>query len=68
MPLDDVQLAAQEQFARQSKRYGSGHILADVSDVGDERKFRRYIQVQVPGNLKVERPNQVMAMVERSVK
>ncbi len=33
MPLDEIQQAAQEQFARQSKRYGSGHILADVSDV-----------------------------------
>ncbi len=31
--LDPVQQAAQEQFARQSDRYGKGHILADVSDV-----------------------------------
>ncbi len=33
MELDDVQRAAQEQFARQSTRYGAGHILAEVSDV-----------------------------------
>ncbi|MES2572698.1 MAG: class I SAM-dependent methyltransferase [Verrucomicrobiota bacterium] len=33
MKLDDVQQAAQEQFARQSQRYGRAHILADVSDV-----------------------------------
>ncbi len=33
MPLDAVQLAAQEQFARQSRNYGRSHILADVSDV-----------------------------------
>lgn len=33
MSLDAVQRAAQAQFAKQSQRYGSGHILADVSDV-----------------------------------
>ncbi len=33
MKLDPVQQAAQEQFARQSRNYGAGHILADVSDV-----------------------------------
>lgn len=31
--LDKVQRAAQEQFDRQSTRYGQGHILADVSDL-----------------------------------
>jgi SAM-dependent methyltransferase len=33
MPLDAVQLAAQVQFGRQSRNYGSNHILADTSDV-----------------------------------
>lgn len=33
--LDPIQRAAQEQFARQSERYGKSHILADVSDVDD---------------------------------
>ncbi len=33
MKLDAVQKAAQEQFARQSRNYGAGHILADVADV-----------------------------------
>jgi SAM-dependent methyltransferase len=33
MPLDEIQRAAQAQFAQQSTRYGAGHILADVSDV-----------------------------------
>ncbi len=33
MKLNEVQQAAQEQFARQSQRYGRSHILADVSDV-----------------------------------
>jgi ubiquinone/menaquinone biosynthesis C-methylase UbiE len=33
MKLDDVQRAAQEQFARQSHRYGPGHILEKVDDV-----------------------------------
>jgi ubiquinone/menaquinone biosynthesis C-methylase UbiE len=31
--LDEVQRAARDQFAKQSHRYGQGHILADVSDV-----------------------------------
>lgn len=33
MNLDDVQRGAQEQFARQSHRYGQGHILENVEDV-----------------------------------
>jgi ubiquinone/menaquinone biosynthesis C-methylase UbiE len=33
MKLDAVQQAAQEQFAKQSHRYGQGHILEDVEDV-----------------------------------
>jgi ubiquinone/menaquinone biosynthesis C-methylase UbiE len=33
MKLDDIQLAAQEQFARRSERYGKGHILENVEDV-----------------------------------
>ncbi len=33
--LDPIQLAAQQQFDRQSERYGKGHILSDVSDVRD---------------------------------
>ena len=33
MNLDEVQRAAQEQFARQSHRYGQGHILENVDDV-----------------------------------
>lgn len=33
MNLDPVQRAAQEQFARQSGRYGQGHILQNVEDV-----------------------------------
>ncbi len=31
--LDPTQRAAQEQFSRQSRRYGKGHILEDVADV-----------------------------------
>ncbi|PYL01651.1 MAG: class I SAM-dependent methyltransferase [Verrucomicrobia bacterium] len=33
MKLDEVQQAAEEQFARQSHRYGQGHILENVEDV-----------------------------------
>ena len=31
--LDSIQRSAQEQFDRQSARYGKGHILADTSDL-----------------------------------
>jgi ubiquinone/menaquinone biosynthesis C-methylase UbiE len=33
MQLNEVQRASQEQFARQSDRYGTGHILENVDDV-----------------------------------
>lgn len=33
MALDATQRAAQEQFDRQSRKYGRGHILADVADI-----------------------------------
>src|ERR1700757_4380599 len=33
MKLDSIQQAAQEQFAKQSHRYGRGHILENVEDV-----------------------------------
>jgi len=33
MKLDDIQRAAQEQFARRSESYGKGHILENVEDV-----------------------------------
>jgi len=33
MKLDEVQQAAQEQFARQSHRYAQGHILENIEDV-----------------------------------
>ena len=35
MKLDEVQRAAQEQFGKQSHRYGQGHILQNVGDVRD---------------------------------
>jgi ubiquinone/menaquinone biosynthesis C-methylase UbiE len=33
MHLNEIQQASQEQFARQSHRYGSGHILENIEDV-----------------------------------
>jgi ubiquinone/menaquinone biosynthesis C-methylase UbiE len=33
MKLDDIQKAAQDQFGKQSHRYGKGHILENVEDV-----------------------------------
>ncbi len=33
MQLDEIQRAAQEQFARQCRRYGHGHILENVEDI-----------------------------------
>jgi SAM-dependent methyltransferase len=38
-PLDSTQLAAREQFSRQSQRYGKGHILENVSDVDEALDF-----------------------------
>lgn len=35
MKLDEVQKAAQEQFAKQSHRYGRGHVLENIEDVRD---------------------------------
>jgi SAM-dependent methyltransferase len=37
--LDPTQLAAREQFSRQSQRYGKGHILENVSDVDEALGF-----------------------------
>jgi ubiquinone/menaquinone biosynthesis C-methylase UbiE len=37
--LDSTQLAAQEQFSRQSQRYGKGHILENVADVAEAIGF-----------------------------
>jgi SAM-dependent methyltransferase len=31
--LDEIQKAAQEQFGRQSHRYGQGHVLENIADV-----------------------------------
>jgi SAM-dependent methyltransferase len=39
MNLDEVQLAAREQFARQSHRYGRGHVLENVEDVARALQF-----------------------------
>jgi len=33
MDLNDIQKASQEQFAKQSHRYGRGHILENIEDV-----------------------------------
>ena len=33
MKLDEVQRAAQEQFAKQSSHYGRGHVLENIDDV-----------------------------------
>ena len=41
------------------------HAFVDVSDAGEEKQFRRVIQAQVPGNLKVEHLNPENANVER---
>jgi ubiquinone/menaquinone biosynthesis C-methylase UbiE len=33
--FDEVQIAARDQFSRQSERYGKGHILQNVDDVSE---------------------------------
>ncbi len=48
MQLDDVQRAAQEQFARQSARNGRGHILERVDDV---RIALEQIQLPAPAQI-----------------
>jgi ubiquinone/menaquinone biosynthesis C-methylase UbiE len=48
MKLDEVQRAAQEQFARQSHRYGQGHILENVDDVRDAAE-----QMSLPAGARV---------------
>jgi len=47
-PLDSTQQAARDQFAKQSHRYGSGHILENVQDVEDAMK-----SVQIPAGAQV---------------
>jgi ubiquinone/menaquinone biosynthesis C-methylase UbiE len=39
MNLNEVQKASQEQFAKQSHRYGRGHILENVDDVSEALRF-----------------------------
>jgi ubiquinone/menaquinone biosynthesis C-methylase UbiE len=39
--LDPIQRAAQEQFSKQSKRYGKGHILENIEDVSEALGFIR---------------------------
>ncbi len=41
------------------------HAYVDVSDAGDEKQFRRDIQAQVPGGLKVEHLAPAYSKVER---
>jgi len=41
------------------------HVYIDVSDAGDEKQFRRTIQVQVPTDLKVENLTPTYTSVER---
>jgi len=48
MNLDEVQRAAQEQFARQSHRYGKGHILENVEDVRSALEY-----ISLPAKAKV---------------
>jgi ubiquinone/menaquinone biosynthesis C-methylase UbiE len=38
MELNPIQRAAQEQFARQSQKYGRGHILENIEDVAEALK------------------------------
>jgi ubiquinone/menaquinone biosynthesis C-methylase UbiE len=41
MNLDEIQKASQEQFAKQSHRYGRGHILENVDDVSEALNWVR---------------------------
>jgi ubiquinone/menaquinone biosynthesis C-methylase UbiE len=46
--LDSIQLAAQEQFSKQSQRYGKGHILENVEDVSEALGL-----IRLPGKSRV---------------
>ncbi|MDB6035629.1 MAG: Methyltransferase type 11 [Verrucomicrobiales bacterium] len=48
MNLNEVQKASQEQFAKQSHRYGRGHILENVDDVSEAL---RSIQLPTPAKV-----------------
>ncbi|MEO7677211.1 MAG: class I SAM-dependent methyltransferase, partial [Verrucomicrobiota bacterium] len=48
MKLDEVQEAAQKQFARQSHRYGQGHILENIDDV---RQAANRMQLPIPSRV-----------------
>jgi ubiquinone/menaquinone biosynthesis C-methylase UbiE len=48
MQLDEVQRAAQQQFAARSRSYGASHILADVSDVADAL---RHVDIPSPARV-----------------
>jgi ubiquinone/menaquinone biosynthesis C-methylase UbiE len=39
--LDPIQRAAQDQFSKQSKRYGKGHILENIEDISEALGFIR---------------------------
>jgi len=39
MKLDEVQKAAQEQFAKQSRHYGRGHVLENIDDLREALEF-----------------------------
>jgi YbbR domain-containing protein len=41
------------------------HVYVDVSDAGDEKRFRRPIQVRVPDNIEVTRQSPAYAAIER---
>lgn len=48
MNLDPLQQAAQAQFARQSERYGKGHLLSNIEDV-----IAAAAQIALPPNAQV---------------
>lgn len=41
------------------------HVYVDVSSAGDEKLFRRPLQAQVPGDLRVDKLSVTIATVER---
>src|SRR4051812_20997714 len=45
MNLDPIQRASQEQFARQSRHYGQGHILENVADL---QAAQKHLQIPCP--------------------
>jgi YbbR domain-containing protein len=65
-PTVEVEISgAREDLAKLQEK--DVHAFVNISEVGDEKQFRRPIEAQVPGDLKIEHVITNVATVERIV-